>query len=365
MQELVDILRRHRRDLIDEVTWQMSAIVIPAPECDQAGVRANVERLLDDLIDLVAMGTSSALRARLDEIASRSVLPLAQDPFRASYLIKPALQTVVESEGGDFTPLEPILTRVMIAAGEAYTAACQLRLGALQAEADRLRATSHLVMGVAHELNTPLEIISQAAELVARDGNDDIREAAQLIRSNVTRASNLIRQFRGLSAGETAEAMRAVDVGGAVAEAIVLYRRTSGPDSKLDVNVVDQLIQADGDAAWYGYPLYFTQVLLNLLSNAEHHAYRDAGGPVEIVLERRDDRLHVTVADRGVGIPKSDLDNVLNPFFTTGRGRSRTGLGMAVVHNLVTSGMHGTMHIDSEVGFGTRVYLDLPWRSSG
>ena len=352
--QLVDILGRHRRELVDEVAAQLSATETPTPDVE---LRANLERLFDDVIKLLEAGTSGAMHERLDEITDRRLEPLSQCYFRASYLIKPALQKVVEDEGADFAALEPILTRITIAAGEAYSATCQ-------AEADRLRATSHLVMGVAHELNTPLEIISQAAELVARDGHEDIREAAQLIRSNVTRASNLIRQFRGLSAGESAEAMRAVDVADAVAEAIVLYRRTSGLDSKLDVHVDDQRTQADGDTAWYGYPLYFTQVLLNLLSNAEHHAYRDAGGPVEIVLQRRDDRLHVAVVDRGVGIPKSHLDNVLNPFFTTGHGRSRTGLGMAVVHNLVTSGMHGTMHIDSEEGFGTRVHLDLPWRPS-
>ena len=118
-------------------------------------------------------------------------------------------------------------------------------------------------------------------------------------------------------------------------------------------------------ASWYGYPVYFTQVLLNLLSNAEHHAYRDAGGPVDIVLERRSDRLHVTVADRGMGIPKGDLDNVVDQLPSPPViGGSRTGLGMAVVYSLVTSGMHGTLQIDSEVGVGTRVHLDLPWRWS-
>jgi signal transduction histidine kinase len=279
------------------------------------------------------------------------------------------LQKVVESEGADFAPIEPVLTRVMIAAGEAYAAACQLRLLTLQqqrlsreAEAERLRATSHLVMGVAHELNTPLEIISQAAELVARDGNDDIREAAQLISSNVTRASQLIRRFRGLSVGETDDAIQPVDVADTVADAIVLFRRTSVHEPKLDIHVLDEVGHAEGDTRWQGYPLYFTHVLVNLLSNAEHHAYRDAGGPVDIVLERRDDRLNVTVADHGVGIPESALDNVLHPFFTTGRSRGRTGLGMAVVYNLVTAGMHGTLDIDSQLGVGTRVLLDLPWR---
>ena len=368
MSELVDILRRHRRHLVDEVTAQITAIVIPAPEVGQTKLRANLELWFDDLIELIDSGTSDVMHDRVDGITTRSIRPFSQDSFRASYLIRPALQKVLDGEGADFAPLEPVLTRMMIAAGEAYSAAYQARLLALQeqrlsreAEADRLRAVSHLVMGVAHELNTPLEIISQAAELMAHDGNDDIRDAARLIRTNASRASRLIRQFRGLSVSETRDAIQSVDVASAVADAIALYR-TSVLDPKLDVTVIDQLGHAEGDTQWQGYPLYFTHVLANLLSNAEHHAYRNAGGPVDIVLERRGDRLHVTVADRGIGIPKSDLDNVLHPFFTTGRSRGRTGLGMAVVYNLVTAGMHGTLRIDSQVGVGTSVHLDLPWR---
>ena len=370
MQGIVDILLRRRTQIIDEVRARISDVVLPTPEVDEALLEANLELLLDGLVELVRSGTSTTLHERLGYVASRSMLPLPSF-MRASYLTIAVLRGVVLSEGGDYSALEPLLVGVTIAAGDAYSAAYQSRLLELQeqrlsreAEADRLRAISHLVIGVAHELNTPLEIINQAAELVARDGSDDIREAAQLIRNNVTRASRLIRQFRGLSVSETADAIQPVDVARAVPDAILLYRRTSVHEPKLDVEIVDQIDPAGEDPRWHGYPLYFTHVLLNLLSNADHHAYRDAGGPVEILLARHDDRLHVTVVDRGVGISKTNLDNVLHPFFTTGRSRGRVGLGMAVVYNLVTAGMHGTLRIDSQEGVGTRVFLDLPWHDS-
>ena len=375
MQELVDILYRNRRDLVDDVAAQVAAT---RPKVDQVVLRGSLERLFDDLIELMGSGTLSAMRDQQTAIASwlgftlRTALgefSMADFVGTSYFIVTPALRKVVEREGADFAPLEPVLMRITIAAAEAYSDAYQARLLELQeqrlsreAEAERLRATSHLVMGVAHELNTPLEIINHAAELVARDGSDDIREAAELIRSNVTRASQLIRRFRSLSVGESEDAIQPVDVADTVADAMVLYRRTSVHEPKIDIHVVDELGHAEGDTRWHGYPLYFTHVLLNLFSNAEHHAYRDAGGPVEIVLERHDDRLNVTVADRGIGITKRDLDSVLHPFFTTGRSRGRTGLGMAVVYNLVTAGMHGTLDINSQVGVGTRVLLDLPWR---
>ena len=232
---------------------------------------------------------------------------------------------------------------------------------AREAAADRLRAVSHLVMGVAHELNTPLEIIRQAAEVVARDGNDEVREAVALICANVTRASRLIRQCRSLSVTETPDDLQPVDVASAVADAVRLYRRTGARESLLDVRVVDRLGNADGNARWQGYPQYLAQVLLNLLTNAEQHGYRDAGGRVEIVCERRGDRLRVTVEDFGTGIAERHAESVLHPFFTTGRSRGRAGLGLAIVHNIVTAGMHGTVDIESQVGEGTRVHIEMPW----
>ena len=66
------------------------------------------------------------------------------------------------------------------------------------------------------------------------------------------------------------------------------------------------------------------------------------------------------VRDFGRGIPTDDLDRIWEPFFTTGRTLGGTGLGLAVVNNLVTDGMRGTVDITSEPGHGTAVHLRFP-----
>ncbi len=68
----------------------------------------------------------------------------------------------------------------------------------------------------------------------------------------------------------------------------------------------------------------------------------------------------MTVRDFGRGIPPEHLDQVWEPFFTTGRAYGGTGLGLAVVNNLVADGMHGSAEIRSEPGEGTWVYLRFP-----
>ena len=96
-----------------------------------------------------------------------------------------------------------------------------------------------------------------------------------------------------------------------------------------------------------------SQVLLNLLTNVERYAYaRETGGPVEIVLgqtaDGRNDRFSIIVRDSGRGMAPETRDRIFEPFYTTGRSKGATGLGMAIVHNLMTSALGGTV----EVTFG-------------
>jgi signal transduction histidine kinase len=80
------------------------------------------------------------------------------------------------------------------------------------------------------------------------------------------------------------------------------------------------------------------------MTNIEPYAYPDGtGGRVEIVVaaegRRPDERFVITVSDFGRGIAADDLPRIFEPFFTTGRGRGGTGLGMAIVQNIVTTAL--------------------------
>ena len=108
-----------------------------------------------------------------------------------------------------------------------------------------------------------------------------------------------------------------------------------------------------------------SQVLLNLLTNVERYAYaRETGGPVEIVLgqtaDGRNDRFSIIVRDSGRGMAPETRDRIFEPFYTTGRGKGATGLGMAIVHNLMTSALGGTVEVTSREGAGTAVTLTFP-----
>ncbi len=241
----------------------------------------------------------------------------------------------------------------------------------VQLHAGRYRALAQLVAGVAHEINTPLGVITTAASILAQDLSalvcdagpitgpiEDAIEAAELITSNLERATRLVERFKSLSTSQAVTVVEEVDLTTVVGDVLALY----GPKARaahLTIEVRDD--RKDPEQPWVGNAGSLAEALLNLLSNVERYAYPgQAGGRVEIVLAGGNGHLDVTVRDFGRGISPEGLERVWEPFYTTGRTIGGTGLGLAVVNNLVTDGLHGTAEIRSKVGEGTSVLLHFP-----
>jgi signal transduction histidine kinase len=253
------------------------------------------------------------------------------------------------------------------------------RLVRVESEVARHRSVAQMVAGVAHEINTPLGIVNTAASLVARalsspalvalgetpDGQealDDLTDASALIARNVTRAHKLVQDFKKVSVDQITDSKEQVDLADVVAEIAHLFRVTSRA-SRVDVVIANTLPDARGE--WLGYPGSLTQVLQNLMSNVQRYAYAEGvGGTVEITLALEGTgasaMYRIAVRDFGRGIAPEHLPRVFEPFFTTGRGKGGSGLGMAIVYNLVTVHLQGSVAIASTVGEGTTVTVHVP-----
>ena len=235
----------------------------------------------------------------------------------------------------------------------------------VEQEINRLRSMGEMIAGLAHEINTPLGIVNHASSIIAEridseepDAKDDVREASKLIRDGVGRAYKLVKTFKNLSASQVSDSKVILNIHALIDECITLYTLKARA-SHLKINVVDQLAQGDGQ--WEGYPGHFSQIMLNLLTNADRYAYPEGnGGEVWIVLGSNPSAYLVTVQDFGRGIEAEHLPHIFDPFFTTGRSSGGTGLGMAIVRNLVTSCLHGDIKLDSAPGIGTAVKLTIP-----
>lgn len=245
-----------------------------------------------------------------------------------------------------------------------------VRLVQAEAELARHRSVAQMVAGVAHEINTPLGIINTASSILSRwaaapdlSEIQDLHDATSLIARNITRAHKLVQDFKRVSVHQITDVLEPAHLAEVVNETTHLFRVTAG--QQLEVEVLNQL--PDGQGEWLGYPGSLSQVLLNLLHNVERYAYPEAtGGKVEIRLTLDSaDRYLIAVRDFGQGIPPQNLPRIFEPFFTTGRSKGGSGLGMSIVHTLVTAHMQGAINIDSAPGQGTTVTLSLPREVKG
>jgi signal transduction histidine kinase len=110
------------------------------------------------------------------------------------------------------------------------------------------------------------------------------------------------------------------------------------------------------------YPGALAQVLTNLIMNAVVHAYPDgrSGTMTLSVSHVKRKSLTFVFSDDGVGIAEEHLAKVFDPFFTTGRDRGNTGLGLHIVHNLVAVTFNGRIDVDSTPGHGTTFTIEIP-----
>jgi two-component system NtrC family sensor kinase len=241
-------------------------------------------------------------------------------------------------------------------------------------QSEKLAALGALVAGIAHELNTPIgngltvatslcdsceEMKQNMSEGLTRSALErfmrDMDEGTQLVSRNLERASELVSSFKQVAMDRTSAQRRKFSLSALLAET----RLTLSPAFKRTPYVVE--IEADDDCWLDSYPGPLGQVITNLLNNTLVHAFEGrAEGCVRMTARKLSDRAELWVEDDGVGIPEEHISRIFDPFFTTKLGAGGNGLGMHIVHNIVTRILGGEIHLRSEVGKGTRFTLLLP-----
>lgn len=243
-------------------------------------------------------------------------------------------------------------------------------------QAEKLAALGQLVAGVAHEINTPIGLAlttstafehhvgelrrSVASGQVSRSQLthcvDQLSEGTRLIFSNLSRAADLVQNFKQVAVDQAVEDRRVFDV----RDWLVELMSTLGPLLRRKGHEV-RLACPEG-ISLDSHPGALAQVVSNLALNAILHAYPDGRtGRLAIDVTRLDDgRIRIVCRDDGQGIPAENLKRIFDPFFTTRRDRGSTGLGLHIVYNLVTATLQGRIELESREDVGTTVTIDLP-----
>ncbi len=244
---------------------------------------------------------------------------------------------------------------------------------ASQMEAEKQRALTQMVAGVAHEINTPLSVINTAVNIMARELASpvevtaqraaDIAESLELMRLNVERADRLVQDFKKISVSQLRDEKELLDISETIEETIGLVF-VSLKRSQIQVKFHNKL--ASEQKKWVGYRGFLSQVVINLLTNVERYAYpKGSGGIVDVTIRLEGDRYYaLSVKDYGMGIPNEDQSQIFDPFFTTGKSDGGTGLGLSIVHNLVTNALKGEIKLKSEAGKGAEFIVVFPRANS-
>jgi len=219
---------------------------------------------------------------------------------------------------------------------------------------ERLNVIGVLAAGVAHELGTPLNVISGAAEMLEELEPDraDAHRAARMILTQTDRITSIIRHLLDFGRRGNASSKQLIDPECAAASAVELLTPTAqkaGTTIKFTASALHGRVRAD--------LAEIEQVVSNLILNGIQAMPR--GGTLEVATAIEGGFAAISVVDAGTGIREADLPFIFDPFFTTKGVGQGTGLGLSVSYGIIGD-CGGTIDVASALGAGTKFVVRLP-----
>jgi two-component system NtrC family sensor kinase len=246
----------------------------------------------------------------------------------------------------------------VVAAFQDMTDAFRARQTVAKAEqAQKMEVIGQLVSGVAHELNNPLAAVIAYAQLVLTNRSVPLEDVAavETILREAKRAAKIVSNLLTFARQHQPE-RSLTDVNQIVLDTIALRRFTlNSHNIELSVDLSDGLPLAWADS------FQLQQVLLNLMTNAEHALQSWQGRRSLKVSTKYDgDRILLVVADSGPGMSEEIIERIFNPFFTTKEPGKGTGLGLAISEGIIRE-HGGRIRVESAPNAGAAFIVELPY----
>jgi signal transduction histidine kinase len=247
-------------------------------------------------------------------------------------------------------------------------------------EAEKLASLGRLVAGVAHELNTPIgnavtvtstmeDLDQQLAAMlhsgpIRRSSLEELigrlHDGHEITIRNLHRAAEIIHSFKQVSIDQTTDMRRTFDLKTMIEEVLTSIQPSFKHTPYRIETSLEPGIRMDS------FPGPLGQVITNLALNAMIHAFAGRhSGAVQIEAQRcGDDRARIVCRDDGAGMDEATLRKIFDPFFTTKMGQGGTGLGLHIVHTIVTGLLGGSIEVKSQPDQGSEFVIVLPLRAA-
>jgi signal transduction histidine kinase len=345
------LLRVQRQSRQAALVFAAAAILLIALGLDLLG-RRFVHRPLADVLRTMARASAGDLSARAPRVRADEIAMVAE-----------GLNGMLDRMGGFNETLQAEVQRAtaeLRAANHALLEAAQRLFAARRelARGQRLALAGQMAASVAHQIGTPLNLISGYVQLLRSERPDGSPDAERLrtIQEQIGRVTAIVQSLldqtrrpalvlRPLPPGELVEGLA-----GLVRPSLV------GRGVELDLEVAAGLPALGADRA------QLEQALLNLVTNA-----LDAmpeGGRLSLAARPDGEGVALVVQDSGTGIPPDDLPRVFDPLFTTKPPGKGTGLGLPILREIVEA-HGGTVRLESRAGEGTAAVVRLPPAAKG
>lgn len=222
--------------------------------------------------------------------------------------------------------------------------------------ADRLKTVGQLAAGFAHEVGTPLNVISGRAEMILSDPNrspEQIEKHATAVKTESERISKIIQKLLHFSRRSPSQKSKN-DLREVIRHSVDLIQPLADKQKiKLTANLPATLAEASFDFN------QLQQVIMNLIDNAVDAS--SANQTVSICLHPQpiDGQWKIEIIDHGSGIERNQLDVIFEPFFTTKEVGSGTGLGLSIVHGIIEE-HGGCIDCQSDSEKGTTMTVRIP-----
>lgn len=232
----------------------------------------------------------------------------------------------------------------------------QKRLQQQLVHSDRLISIGRLAAGVAHEINTPLAILSGMIQGFLERNSSFTKETFKEFKTmhKVTkRIEKTVDSLLELSHFEGNEQPKLININELIRDTIsFIIEQFTAKNKTIVLKLSSRLPK------FKGFAEQLQQVFMNLLINADDATVD--GDTISITTTQKDkDTININFKDTGTGMPEDMLSKIFDPFFTTKEVGKGTGLGLSITYGIVKR-HHGTIHVKSKVGRGTTFDINLP-----
>jgi signal transduction histidine kinase/CheY-like chemotaxis protein len=224
-------------------------------------------------------------------------------------------------------------------------------------QTEKARALGGMAGGIAHEFNNILAIILGKTQLLlARAADDTVRESLGQVEEAAWRAADIVRRLQGFAATRLDDTNGPIDVNTLVHDAVTLTRGLWKDEAEARGVRIEVTLDLEDARAVRGNAAELREAVTNLVLNAIDAMAR--GGQLHLATRPHEGGVELTITDTGEGMSPEVRARIFEPFFST-RSPLRTGLGLSVVHGIV-SRHQGRIEVESEVARGTRVRVGRP-----